>query len=240
MAGHSKWANIKHKKSREDAKRGKIFTKLIREISVAAREGGSDPAANPRLRSLVEEARAANMPQENITRAIKKGSGELEGAHYEESIYEGYGPGGIALVIETLSDNKNRTVADLRHVFSKHGGSLASSGSVLWMFDRKGVVRIKKDAQVTEDLLIEKLMSCGIEDIVESEDEFSIVCDPASLAGLNEKVKEFGFAISGTSIDWVPRESMKVQDVSDEEKALKLLEILDDLDDVNEVYTNLG
>jgi len=237
MAGHNKWSQIKHKKAKEDAKRGKAFTKLIKEISVSAREGGGDLESNARLRQLVDKAKYINMPQENIMRAIKRGTGELPGVHYEPFIYEGYGPFGIAIIIETLSDNKNRTVADLRHIFSKGGGSLGESGSVSWMFKKMGVVR--GTATLSEDELLEALLEYDVADIKQDGTFFSIFCDPKSLAAVKKAAQDAGMTIDSAELEWVAQTTM---DLTDEQtaKAVDLLSTLQDHDDVQNVYTNLA
>ncbi|MCX5922092.1 MAG: YebC/PmpR family DNA-binding transcriptional regulator [Candidatus Dependentiae bacterium] len=240
MSGHSKWATIKRKKAIIDSKRGKAFTKLIKEITVAARVGGGDPDANPRLRTLVEKSKALNMPVDNTMRAIKKGTGELPGASYEPFSYEGYGPHGIAVIIDTLSDNKNRTVAELRHLFSVKSGSLGESGSVNWMFERMGVIQTKGEKGITEDTLLENLLDYEINDISTDEDNyFSIQCNPKSLDLVKQAVEKLGLKVESAEIEWVPKTTM---DLSDEQstKALEFLSALEDLDDVQEVYTNLA
>lgn len=239
MSGHSKWATIKHKKAKEDSKRGKVFTKLIREITVAAREGGGDVNGNARLRLIIEKAKAVNMPQDNIVRAIKKGSGELDGgAHYEASTYEGYGPYGVAVMVETLSDNKNRTVSDLRHLFTKVGGNLAENGAVSWMFERKGVIRAT--GPLTEDQLIEKMLDYNIDDIRCDENVFSITCLPQELDAVKKALDGEGFKVEAAQLEWVAKSLSDLQDDEKEESVYKFLEALDDLDDVQNVYANLG
>ncbi len=240
MSGHSKWANIKHKKAREDAKRGKVFTKLIREITVSARDGGGDPAANARLRLLVEKARYANMPQDNITRAIKKGIGEIEGVSYKAAHYEGYGPSGIAVIVEALTDNKNRTVADVRHLFSKMGGTMAESGAVSWMFEKKGMIVAKKPADFNEDEVLEKLFDFAIDDVTFEAETISIICAMTDLMTVKTGVEQAGFVIESADIAWVPKDYMSLKSDADQEKAYKFLTALDELDDVQDVYTNLG
>ena len=239
MSGHSKWSTIKHKKAKEDAKRGKLFTKLIREITVAAREGGGDPAGNPRLRLAVERAKSANMPQDNISRAIKKGTGELEGLSYESATYEGFGPGGMAVIVETLSDNKKRTVAAIRHLFSKAGGSLAENGAVAWMFEHKGVLRVAAEKKDEEELY-EQLLEFDIDDISFSDSIAVITCEIKDLDKVRKQLEEAGFKIDDLQIEWVPKELIQINDSAQEQKIYKFLESLEDLDDVQNVYTNLG
>ena len=237
MAGHNKWSQIKHKKAKEDSKRGKAFTKLTKEISVAAREGGGDPEANARLRQLLEKARYINMPQDNIVRAIKRGTGELPGVHYEPYTYEGYGPHGIAIVIETLSDNKNRTVADLRHMFSKGGGSLGESGSVSWMFKNIGVVR--GTGSMTEDELLEALLEYDIADIKRDGQFFSVFCEPRALAVVKKAAQGAGLSVEHAELEWVAQTNTELTD-DQTKKAVDLLSTLHDHDDVQNVYTNLA
>jgi YebC/PmpR family DNA-binding regulatory protein len=238
MSGHSKWATIKRKKAVEDSKRGKAFTKVIKEITVAARVGGGDPAGNPRLRTLLEKAKGLNMPIDNATRAIKKGTGELPGASYEAFTYEGYGPHGIAVIIDTLSDNKNRTVAELRHLFSVKSGSLGEAGSVNWMFERMGVLHTT-DHGMTEDDLLEKLLDYEINDIKLEDAGFTIQCSPKSLDQVKQAVEKLGHKVENAEIEWVPKNTMDLNE-EQSEKALEFLSALEDLDDVQNVYTNLA
>lgn len=237
MAGHSKWANIKHKKAKEDAKRGKEFTKLIKEITIAARSGG-ELIGNPRLKQLVDKAKKINMPQENIIRAIKKGTGELPGVSYEQITYEGYGPAGSAIIIEVLTDNKNRAVADMRHIFSKYGGNLAETGAVNWMFEKLGVIRAKAP-NISEDELFEKLIDHEIQDISLTDETLTITTPVASLAEVTEAVKKMDIEIDDSEIEWIAKTPMSVS-AEHEEKAFKLLEMLEDNDDVQNVFTNLA
>ncbi len=236
MSGHSKWSSIKHKKGATDAKRGKIFSKLIKEITVAARMGGGDPDSNPRLRSVILTAKSENMPKDNMERAIKKGTGELEGVNYEESTYEGYGPGGAAVFVESLTDNKNRAVADIRHIFNKHGGNLGENGCVAWMFDKKGYVAVEKSA-VDEDTLMEIAVEAGAEDVREDNGAFEIITEPDDF----ESVKD---AIDKATIPYIDAEiTMLPQSTTDLEgkqalQMVKLMEALDDCEDVQKVYTN--
>jgi YebC/PmpR family DNA-binding regulatory protein len=240
MAGHSKWSNIKHKKAKEDASRGKSFTKLIKEITVASREGGGDinGTGNPRLRTLIEKAKEINMPLENTKRAILKGSGDLPGQSYEKYMYEGYGPGGIAILVEVLTDNKNRAVAELRHVFSKQGGNLAESGAVNWMFEHKGVIKAV-DTKLSEDDLLEKLIDFDIDDISKHDDLFTITCDLTVLNEIKEAVKGTGLAVEHAEIEWVAKDPLELDDEKGE-KAMDFLSALDELDDIQNLYSNLG
>lgn len=236
MSGHSKWATIKRKKASIDAKRGAVFTKLIREITIAAREGGGNPEFNPRLRLAVDTAKGANMPSDNIDRAIKKGTGELEGVSYEEITYEGYGPGGVALYIETVTDNANRTVADVRHTLGKYDGSLGTSGSVAWQFDRKGQVVVDA-GRYTEDAVFEAAIEAGAEDLVHEGDEFIITCDFQVFNDVQDGVKSAGIEVKSAELAWIAKNEVAVSG-KDAEKLIKLLEAIDDLDDVQKVHTN--
>ena len=237
MAGHSKWANIRHKKAKEDAKRGKEFTKLIKEITIAAKSGG-DVAANPRLRTLVDKAKKINMPQENITRAIKKGTGELPGVSYEHITYEGHGPAGSAIIVEVLTDNKNRAVADMRRIFSKHGGNLGETGAVNWMFEKLGVIRAAKPS-LSEDELFEKLLDFDINDISIQDDLLTITTPLQSLSTVAQAVKDLDIDIDDAEVEWVAKTPFDA-DQEQVEKAFALLEVLEDHDDVQNVYTNLA
>lgn len=237
MSGHSKWANIRHKKEREDSKRGKVFTKLIKEITVAARTNG-DPAANPRLRALIDEAKEVNMPKDNVERAIKKGTGELPGAQYEAMTYEGYGPQGIAILVETLTDNKNRTVAEFRRLFTIHGGNLGETGTVNWMFERCGVVRAQAGS-MTEDELLEKLLDFEIKDISKDDNLFSISCDIKALEDVKKAVKDLGLTVESAKIEFLPKSPTSLPD-EQAEKVYSFLSELDDHDDVQNVYSNLA
>jgi YebC/PmpR family DNA-binding regulatory protein len=239
MSGHSKWSTIKHKKAKEDSKRGKVFTKLVREITVAAREGGGDPAGNAKLRLILDKAKEVNMPLENVTRAIKKGTGELDGgAAYEPFTYEGYGPHGIAVMVETLSDNKNRTVSDLRHQFSRTGGNLGESGSVAWMFEHKGVLRAP--TTISEDDLLEKLMEAPLEDLQVEEGMATVTCKTTELDVVKKAVEGLGLKVEAAQMEWVAKNPVPVAAGEQEEAVFKFLEALDDLDDVQNVYANVG
>jgi YebC/PmpR family DNA-binding regulatory protein len=236
MSGHSKWATIKRKKAVLDAKKGKIFTKLIKEITIAAREGGGDPAGNPRLRLAVDNAKAQNMPQDNIDRAIKKATGELEGVTYHELTYEGYGPAGVALLVEVATDNKNRTVAEVRHIFSKNGGSLGETGSVAWMFDRKGVIALPSDDKKEDDVM-EVVLEAGADDLSVEEDFFEIQTSVESFEPVRRSLAEKSYKIDNASIQWIAKNLIEVKG-EDAEKVMKIIEALEDIDDVQNVYSN--
>lgn len=237
MAGHSKWANIKHKKAKEDAKKGKAFTKIIKEITIAAREGGGNPDQNPRLRLLLEKGKEANMPLENAMRAIKKGTGELPGVSYEEYSYEGYAPCGIAVIIDALTDNKNRTVAELRRLFSENGGTLGDSGSVSWMFEKVGGVHAT--GTLTEDELLEHLIDYDIKDIEINDNNYDIYCDIRSLEAVKSATEKTGMKIENAGIEWIAKNEITLSS-EQEDKVLAFLSELQDHEDVNNVYTNLG
>lgn len=237
MAGHSKWANIKHRKAAQDAKRGKIFTRLVKEITVAAKAGGGDPTTNPRLRTLIEKAKAANMPAENLKRAIQKGTGELPGVSYEEHMYEGYGPHNVAVIVEVLTDNKNRAVADVRHAFSSKGGSLAAGGAVSWMFAKTGVVRAT--GATTEDELLETLLDYDVNDISQDDTSFMITCDPKSIEPIKNALVEAGLTVDSAEMEWVASNTTKLNE-EQQEQAFSFLNALEQLDDVQNVYTNLA
>jgi len=236
MSGHSKWATIKHKKSAVDAKRGKVFTKLIKEITVAARIGGGDQASNPRLRTVVLKAKDVNMPADNIKRAIQKGTGELPGVSYEEFIYEGYGPGGAAVLVEVLTDNKNRTVAEVRHVFSKHNGNLGENGCVAWMFQTRGLIAIEK-AKVEEDRLMELALEAGAEDVQDGGDTFEVTMDSADFEDVKKSLEDSGLELALAEITKIPSTTVRLEG-KEAEQMLKLLAALEDNDDVNAVHAN--
>ncbi|WP_319588017.1 YebC/PmpR family DNA-binding transcriptional regulator [uncultured Desulfobulbus sp.] len=237
MSGHSKWSTIKRKKGANDAKRGKIFTKLIKEITIAARMGGGDIDGNPRLRSAVTAAKGENMPKDNIDRAIKKGTGDLGGAIYEEILYEGYGPGGVAVLVETMTDNKNRTVADIRHFFAKSGGNLGESGCVAWMFDKKGTLSVEKEG-MAEDELMDLALEAGAEDVVEEEDSFQIITAPESFNDVVDQLEKGKVKFSEATLSMVPRTSIEVTEEKTARSLLRLLENLEDHDDVQKVHAN--
>jgi YebC/PmpR family DNA-binding regulatory protein len=236
MSGHSKWSTIKRKKGAADAKRGKLFTKIIKEIMVAARFGGGDINANPRLRTAVLAAKAENMPKDNIERAVKKGTGELEGVNYEDLTYEGYGPGGVAIILEVLTDNKNRTVAEVRHVFSKHNGNLGETGCVGWMFEKKGLILVDKSG-IDEDRLIEVALDAGALDVKDSGKEFEVTVPPGSFDDVKKTLEEAGFKFTTAEVTMVPQSTVHLTG-KEAEQMLKLMEGLEDTDDVQKVYAN--
>lgn len=237
MAGHSKWKQIKHKKAATDAKRAQSWTKVIREITVAAKAGGGDPAGNPRLRTAIDAAKAVNMPNENIDRAVKKGTGELEGASYEEVSYEGYGPGGTAIFVEASTDNANRTVAEVRHALSRNSGNMGATGSVAWMFDRLGQLFIEA-AGLSEDRVMEVALEAGATDFLLDGDEYVVSTAPSDFHAVMDALKAAGFAVTSSEIAMVPKNLVKVEG-ADAQKVLKLIETLEELDDVSKVFTNL-
>lgn len=237
MSGHSHWATIKRKKEKEDSKRGQAFTKMIKEITVAAKTGGGDPNGNPRLRLLIEKARDINMPLDNISRAVKRGTGEIPGISYESMTYEGYGPYGIAVIVDTLSDNKNRIVGELRHIFTGKGGNLGETGSVAWMFEKMGV--IEGSGSITEDELLEKLIDFDIKDFTMEGSLFTIYCDAKSLEPIKQILSTLNLKVEKADVEWVAKNNMNLPD-DQAEKAYDFLESLQDLDDVQNVYTNLA
>ena len=236
MSGHSKWHTIKHKKGALDAKRGKVFTKLIKEITVAARTGGGDPDANARLRKAITDAKAQNMPNDTIDRAVKRGTGDLEGVNYEEITYEGYGPNGVAVMVETMTDNRNRTVAELRHLFSKNGGNLGESGSVAWMFDKKGLIVVDKETK-SEDELFEIAIEAGADDLQDEGEVFEIYTAPENYEAVDEAIKKAGVEPQASEISMIPQNYIKLEG-ADAKLMLKLYEAIDDHDDVQKVYSN--
>ena len=238
MSGHSKWSTIKHKKAAKDAKKGKIFTKLIKEITVAARMGGGDINANPRLRAAVLTARGNSMPNENIERAIKKGTGELEGVTYEEIQYEGYGPGGAAIIAQVLTDNKNRTVSEIRRLFTKHGGNMGETGCVSWMFDNKGLIAIEK-SQIDEERLMGIVLEAGAEDVREEDEIFEVVTSPEAFAAVKDSLDREKIAVASAQVTLMPKSTVDI-DAKHVEQILKLTEELEDHDDVQSVSANFN
>ncbi len=237
MSGHSKWSTIRHKKGAADAKRGKIFTKLIKEIMIAARMGGGDINGNPRLRAAVLAAKAENMPKDNIDRAIKKGTGDLDAANYEEINYEGYGPGGVAVLVEVMTDNRNRAASDIRHIFSRNGGSLGEAGCVAWMFSKKGTIIFNKD-KVSEDTLMEVGLEAGAEDVLDQEDQFEVTTALEDFAAVKSAFEEKGLEYELAEISMVPQTTVRIEEEKVAQQLLRLMDALEDSDDVQHAYAN--
>jgi len=237
MSGHSKWSTIKRKKGKADAERGKKFTRLIKELTVAAREGGGDPDGNPRLRTAIATAKAENMPADNIKRAIQKGTGELPGVVYESATYEGYGPGGVAIYLEVLTDNKNRVVADVRHIFSKYGGNLGANGCVAWMFDKKGVITVDLES-ADEDTLLEIALEAGAEDMTSDSGAFEITMDAGAVDDVRTSIEARGIKIESAEVTMLPQNTTKIESEKEASSMLKLLDLLEENDDVQKVYSN--
>jgi YebC/PmpR family DNA-binding regulatory protein len=237
MSGHSKWANIKHRKGAADARKSKTFFKLIKEITVAARMGGADPDGNPRLRSAIAAARAENMPKDNVERAIKKGAGGAEGENYDEILYEGYGPGGVAVLVECMTDNKNRTVGDVRHFFSKAGGNLGESGCVSWMFDKKGQILIEKSV-IDEEKLMEMALEAGAEDVGDEDNVYQVLTAPEDFETVRAALEGQGVEFLEASISMIPKNVVELADEKTAKQLMRLLENLEDNDDVQKVHAN--
>ena len=236
MAGHSKWANIRHKKAAQDAKRGKVFTKVIKELMISAKNGGSDPDANPRLRQAISTAKAANMPNDTMTRAIQKGAGELEGTTYKETTYEGYGPGGVAIMMDVMTDNKNRTVAEIRHIMNKYGGNLGGNGSVEWMFKKSGQITLSANGH-DEDVILEEALEAGAEDFYISDKEFIITASPADTVDVAETLGSKGYSVVSSTVEMVPKNTVKVEG-NDVKRLITLMDYLEDHDDIQNIYSN--
>jgi YebC/PmpR family DNA-binding regulatory protein len=237
MSGHSKWATIRHKKGAADAKRGKVFTRLIKELMVAARMGGGNPEGNPRLRAAVLAAKAENMPKDNIDRAIKKGTGELEGVNYEEMMYEGYGPGGVAVLVDIMTDNRNRAASEVRHIFSRNNGNLGEAGCVAWMFNKKGSIVFDKKA-VQEEELLELALEAGAEDVKDEEDQFEVVSSPEDFAAVKTAFDEKGLKYELAEITMAPQTTVRIEDPKMAQQLLRLMDTLEESDDVQNVYAN--
>ncbi len=235
MSGHNKWSTIKHKKGAADAKRGKIFTKLIKEITVAAKLGGGDPNGNPRLRTAVDKAKAENMPKDNIDRAIKKGTGELEGVTYEEIVYEGYGPNGVAVLVEVMTDNRNRTVSEVRSIFTKCNGNMGEAGCVAWMFDKRGLLVFPKS--IDFDKLFEAAIEAGADDVTDEDEQFEVMTDPANFIEVREALEKAGFKPESAEVTMIPQTQIKLEGKA-AESMLKMMDRLEDNDDVQNVYAN--
>lgn len=238
MSGHSKWANIKNKKEKTDSQRGKIFTKIGREIAIAVKEGGSDPANNSKLRDVIAKAKASNMPNDTISRSIKKAAGELGSINYEEGTYEGYGPAGIAVIVQVLTDNRNRTAAEIRHIFDKYGAGMGNSGCVGWMFDKKGVIVIERSASIDEDELMMAALDAGAEDFNAQEDCYEIYTSPTDFSTVRETLEAAGYSFISAEQDMIPSNTVDISDPEAAAKVEKLLEMFEDNDDVQEVYHN--
>jgi YebC/PmpR family DNA-binding regulatory protein len=236
MSGHSKWHTIKHKKGAADAKRGKVFTRIIKELTVAARNGGGDPATNPRLRTIIAEAKSVNMPSDNIKKAIQRGTGELPGVSYEEITYEGYGPGGAALIVETLTDNKNRTVGEIRHLLEKYNGNLGSANSVAWMFEKKGYIVIDKTA-ADEERLLNTALEAGADDMRDDGDSWEVLSDPSVFEAVRDAVKALGIEPASAQVAMLPQNYVKLQG-KEASQMVKLMDVLDEHDDVKQVWSN--
>ncbi len=237
MSGHSKWANIKRKKAVVDAQKGKVFSKLTREITAAARQGGGNPDGNFRLKTAIDKARASNVPQDNIQRAIQRGSGPGEGEQYEELLYEGYGPGGVAVMVEVLTDNRNRTAGEVRHLFAKHGGNLGESGCVAWMFDQKGLIQVEKEDAPGEDDLLLSATEAGAEDLREDEESWDVVTGVDVLPAVKDALEQGGVKVADAEVTYLPRSTVAV-DGTDAERLLRLLDLLEEHDDVQRVHAN--
>ena len=236
MSGHNKWAKIKHKKAGTDAQRGKLFSRLIKEITIAARNGGADPNGNPRLRLAIQTAKSANMPADNIKRAVQRGTGELPGAVYEELTYEGYGPAGVALMVELVTDNKNRTVAEIRHILDRNNGKLAEAGSVAWMFQKKGSIEVPKSA-IGEDDLLSIILEAGADDMRAEDDYYDITTSADTFEAVKKAIEDKGVTISNASLQLLPQNTVRVEG-KEAEQVLKLMEALEEHDDVQNVYAN--
>ncbi len=238
MSGHSKWANIKNKKEKTDSQRGKIFTKIGREIAIAVKEGGGDPANNSKLRDVIAKAKANNMPNDNITRSIKKAAGELGSINYESGSYEGYGPGGVAVIVEVLTDNKNRTAAEIRHLFDKYGNGMGNSGCVSWMFDRKGHIVIERSASIDEDELMMQALDAGAEDFTAADDVFEVFTAPNDFSAVREALESAGYSFLSAENEMIPSNTVDVSDEETVAKIERMLEMFEDNDDVQEVFHN--
>lgn len=238
MSGHSKWATTKHKKAAIDSKRGKIFTKVIKEITVAARIGGGDPEGNARLRTVIQKAKEANMPADNIKKAIQKGTGELPGVSYEEAVFEGYGPGGVAIIATIMTDNRNRTVPEIRHIFGKHGGNMGEAGCVSWMFDKKGYI-VVEGGKVDEEKLMNIIVEAGAEDMRRDGDNFEVITTPGDLEKVKKMIEDEGIAVALSEVTMLPRTYMELDDKG-AMQVLRLIEALEDNDDVQNVYSNIN
>lgn len=238
MSGHSKWSNIKHRKEKSDARKGKLFSKIGKELIMVAKQGGPDPEANSKLKDVIAKARAANMPSDNIMRIIKKAAGDIGTENYEEISYEGYGPGGVAIIIEAMTDNRNRTAADIRHYFDRFGGNLGQTGCVSFLFDKKGVILIEKEESIDEDTLMMDAVNAGAEDFDAQDEYYEILTDPADFSAVREDLEKKGYSFISAEIEMVPQTTVKLIDPEYNEKMSKLIDSLEDMDDVQNVYHN--
>ncbi len=238
MSGHSKWANIKNKKEKTDSQRGKIFTKIGRELAIAVKEGGADPANNSKLRDVIAKAKAANMPNDNISRSIKKAAGEGSGVNYEEATYEGYGPANMAVIVQVVTDNRNRTAAEMRHIFDKSGGNLGATGCVGWMFDKKGLIVIERTALMDEDEVMMTALDAGAEDFVAQDDAFEVYTDPLGFSAVRETLEGAGYTFISAEVQMIPQNSVNLADQEAVDKVTRFLDMLDDNEDVQEVFHN--
>jgi YebC/PmpR family DNA-binding regulatory protein len=238
MSGHSKWANIKHRKEKSDSKRGKVFTKLGREIAVVVKQGGPDPESNSKLKDVIAKAKSENMPNDNIMRSIKKAAGDADGASYEDITYEGYGPGGIAVIVEALTDNKNRTAGDVRHFFDKAGGNMGTTGCVSFLFSRKGLLLVSRESRPDEDAVMMEALDAGAEDVVTQDDAYEIFTSPDSFSEVREKLEKTGYAFESAGIEMIPLTTASLSDPKQAESMEKLVDNLDDLDDVQNIFHN--
>jgi len=238
MAGHSKWANIKHKKEKSDAKKGKLFTKIGREIAVAVKQGGADPESNSKLKDVIAKAKAANMQNDSIMRSIKKAAGDVDNENYEEITYEGYGPGGVAVIVEAMTDNRNRTAGDLRHYFDKYGGNLGQTGCVSFLFDKKGVIIIERNDKTNEDELMMEALEAGAEDFSAEEEFFEILTDPADFSNVRQELENKGYSITSADIEMIPQTTVKLTDEQQIKLMEKLIDAVEDMDDVQDIYHN--
>ncbi|MDP8254891.1 MAG: YebC/PmpR family DNA-binding transcriptional regulator [Candidatus Alcyoniella australis] len=236
MSGHSKWSTIKRKKGAADAKRGKLFTKFIREITIAAREGGGDPEGNPRLRTAIDKAKASNMPNDNIDRGIKKGTGDLEGVSYEEIVYEGYGPGGVAIMLDVLTDNRNRALADIRHILTKNNGNLGENGCVSWLFEKRGLIQFDRGS-VDEDSLMEVALEAGADDISEDEDVLEVLTEPSAMQSVRQALVEAGLEPASAEVTSIPQSTVKLTG-KQAGQMLRMMDMLEDCDDIQNVWAN--
>ncbi|MDR1060820.1 MAG: YebC/PmpR family DNA-binding transcriptional regulator [Clostridiales bacterium] len=238
MSGHSKWANIKHRKEKSDSKRGKVFTKLGREIAVVVKQGGYDPESNSKLKDVIAKAKSENMPNDNIMRSIKKAAGDADGASYEDITYEGYGPGGIAVIVEALTDNKNRTAGDVRHFFDKSGGNMGTNGCVSFLFSRKGLLLVSRESRPDEDAVMMEALDAGAEDVVTQDDAYEIFTSPDGFSEVREKLEKMGYAFESAGIEMIPLTTVSLGDPKQAESMEKLVDNLDDLDDVQNIFHN--